>query len=161
VPIYSSKIIKAGALLADTKTLLVHWNTSDPAQVNLDRLRRENVFGKVSRSRVKDVLSIFGQRVLGEEGVTKALVVLAQKRLPAATINRILYFHAAQADRLLHDTVTEILLPLQARGVTHIDVRDIQRPLSLGDSKMPVRRQNLARQLRQFGANRRVRGNLR
>jgi hypothetical protein len=127
--IYSSKIIKAGALLADTKTLLAHWNTSVAAQVNLDRLRRENVFGKVSRSRVKDVLSIFRQRVLGEESVTKALVVLAQKRLPAATLDRILYFHAAQADRLLHDTVTEILLPLQARGITHIDVREIQRPL--------------------------------
>jgi hypothetical protein len=47
--IYSSKIIKAGALLADTKTLLAHWDTSVPAQMNLDRLRRENVFGKASR----------------------------------------------------------------------------------------------------------------
>ena len=31
----------------------------------------------------------------------------------------------------------------------------------LGDSRTPVQRQNLARQLRQFGANRRVPGNLR
>ena len=61
--------------------------------------------------------------------MTKALVVLAQKRLPAAAIDRILYFHAAQADRLLYDIVTEILLPLQARGITHIDARDIQCPL--------------------------------
>jgi Putative inner membrane protein (DUF1819) len=127
--IYSSKIIKAGALLADTKTLLANWNTAVPAQVNLDRLRRENVFGKTSRSRVEDVLAIFRQRFLSEECVTKALVVLAQKRLPAATLDRILYFHAAQADRLLHDTVIEILLPLQARGITQIDVLEIQRPL--------------------------------
>ena len=61
---YSSKIIKAGALLADTKTLLVQWDTSVPVQVNLDRLRRENVLGKVSRSRVNDVLAIFRQRFL-------------------------------------------------------------------------------------------------
>src|SRR5262245_38843737 len=127
--IYSSKIIKAGALLADTKTLLAHWNPSLPAQVNLDRLRRENIFGKASRSRVEAVLAIFRQRFLGEEGVTKALVVLIQKRIPAAALNRILYFHAAQADRLLHDTVIEILLPLQARGITQIDVLEIQRPL--------------------------------
>jgi Putative inner membrane protein (DUF1819) len=127
--IYSSKIIKAGALLADTKTLLAHWNTSIPAQANLDRLRRENVFGKVSRSRVSDVLSIFRQRFLGEESVTKALVVLVRKHLPAATLDRILYFHAAQADRLLHDIVVEILLPLQARGIRQIDVLEIQRPL--------------------------------
>ncbi len=127
--IYSSKIIKAGALLGDTKTLLAHWNAAASAQANLDRLRRENVFGKVSRSRVEDVLTIFRQRYLGEESVTRALVVLAQKRLPAATLDRILYFHAAQADRLLHDTVIEILLPLQARGITQIDVLEIQRPL--------------------------------
>src|SRR5262245_12272055 len=88
-----------------------------PAQANLDRLRRENIFGKASRSRVEDVLAIFRQRFLGEEGVTKALVVLVQKHLPAMALDRILYFHAAQADRLLHDTVIEILLPLQARGI--------------------------------------------
>jgi hypothetical protein len=72
--VYSSKIIKAGALLADTKTLLAHWNTAVPPQVNLDRLRRENALGKVSRSRVEDVLAIFRQRFLSEASVTKALV---------------------------------------------------------------------------------------
>jgi BrxA len=127
--IYSSKIIKAGALLADTKTLLAYWDPALPTQANLDRLRRENIFGKASRSRVEDILAIFRQRFLGERSVTKALVVLVQERLPAAALDRILYFHAAQADRLLHDTVIEILLPLQARGITQIDVLEIQRPL--------------------------------
>jgi Putative inner membrane protein (DUF1819) len=129
VAIYSSKIIKAGALLADTKTVLANWNIATTIRENLDRLRRENVFGKTSRSRVEDVLAIFRQRFLGEESVTKALVVLSQRRLPAATLDRILYFHSAQADRLLHDTVIEILFPLQGRGITHVDVREIQRPL--------------------------------
>jgi hypothetical protein len=116
-------------MLADTKTLLANWDTAVPTQVNLDRLRRENVLGKVSRSRVEDVLAIFRQRFLREESVTKALVVLARKRLPTVTLDRILYFHSARADPLLHDTVTEILLPLQSRGVTHINLPDIQRPL--------------------------------
>ena len=49
---YSTKIIKAGALPADTKTLLSHWDTSSPVQDNLDRIRRENLLGKASRSRV-------------------------------------------------------------------------------------------------------------
>jgi hypothetical protein len=126
---YSSKIIKAGALLADTKTLLAHWDLAASVQDNMARIRRENLFGKASRSRVEDVLAIFRQRFLGEECVTKALVVLVQKRLPAAALDRILYFHAARADRLLHDTVTEILMPLQARGITDIDVVEIQKPL--------------------------------
>jgi hypothetical protein len=127
---YSSKIIKAGALVADTKTLLAHWDVSVSVQANMDRIRQENLFGKASRSRVADVLAIFRQRFLGEVHVTRALVVLVRKRLPAAALDRILYFHAARADRLLRDTVTEILAPLQARGVSEIDTQGIQRPLN-------------------------------
>src|SRR5262249_38670903 len=126
---YSSKIIKAGALLSDTKTLLAHWVPTASAQENLDRLRRENVFGTASRSRVEDILGIFRQRYLTEETVTRALAVLVKGGFPAAALDRILYFHAARADRLLHDTVTEILISLQARGITQIDTLEIQRPL--------------------------------
>src|SRR5438309_8712766 len=83
--VYSSKIIKAGALLADTKTLLAHWDVGASVHDNVERLRRENVFGKASRSRVEDILAIFRQRFLGEESVTCALVVLVRERFPAAS----------------------------------------------------------------------------
>src|SRR5438874_1904245 len=126
-PLYSSKIIKAGALLADTKTMLAHWNVESPAHDNIERLRRENVFGKASRSRVEDILAIFRQRYLTEESVTKALVALVQKRFPAAALERLLYFHSARADRLLSDVVTEILLPMQARGLVDINVKSFER----------------------------------
>ena len=61
--IYSSRIIKAGALLADTTTLLANWDNAQSAPDNLSRLQRENVFGKASRSRINDVLAIFRQRI--------------------------------------------------------------------------------------------------
>jgi hypothetical protein len=127
--LYSSKIIKAGALLADTKTLLAHWDMAASVHENIERLRRENVFGKASRSRVEDVLAIFRQRFLGEPSVTSALVVLVRERFPSASLDRILYYFAARADRLLHDVVMEVLLPLQARGITDIDVVELKRPL--------------------------------
>lgn len=126
---YSSKIIKAGALLADTKTLLAQWDVSAPAAANIERLRRENVFGKASRSRVEDILAIFRQRFLTDETVTRALIVLVRQRFAAPSLDRILFFHAAQADQLLHDIVTEVLLPLRARGITDIDTIELQRPL--------------------------------
>jgi hypothetical protein len=126
---YSSRIIKAGALLADTKTMLAHWDLGASAHDNVVRIRQENLFGKASRSRVEDVLAIFRQRFLTEEAVTKALVVLVRGKLPAASLDRILYYHAARADLLLRDVVIEILLPLQARGITDIDVVEIQKPL--------------------------------
>ena len=65
---YSSKIIKAGALLPDTKTLLSQWDRSATVQANLARIRQENVFGKASRSRVEDILAIFRQRYLTDPG---------------------------------------------------------------------------------------------
>jgi len=126
-PPYTSRIIKAGALLDDTKTLLSHWDATASVPANLDRIRRENVFGKASRSRVEDILAIFRQRYLTEAEVTKALVVLVKNRLPAASLDRVLYFHAARADRLLHDTVTEVLMPKQAQGITEIDLGELQR----------------------------------
>jgi hypothetical protein len=48
---YSSKIIKAGALIGDTKTLLSHWDAGASVADNIDRIRRDNVFGKASRQR--------------------------------------------------------------------------------------------------------------
>jgi Putative inner membrane protein (DUF1819) len=110
-PPYTSKIIKAGALLADTKTLLSHWDVQASVRENLDRMRRENVFDKASRSRVQNILAILRQRYLREESVAKALVILVNHRFPSASLDRLLYFHSARTDHLLHDMVTELLIP--------------------------------------------------
>src|SRR5438874_11727148 len=85
---YSSKIIKAGALIGDTKTLLSHWNIDASVDENIDRVRRDNVFGKASRSRVEDILAIFRKRYLTEESVTKALVTLVRAKFPSAALDR-------------------------------------------------------------------------
>jgi len=65
--LYSSRIIKAGALIGDTKTLLSHWDVNAPVEENTKRVLRDNVFGKASRSRVEDILAIFRQRYLTED----------------------------------------------------------------------------------------------
>src|SRR5215510_14417993 len=128
-PLYTSKIIKAGALLADTKTLLSHWDVMTSVHRNMERMHRENVFGKASRSRVEDVLAIFRQRYLTEPSVTRALVALVTHRFPPASLDRILYFHTARSDRLVYDIVTELLLPLTTQGIAHIDVIEVENTL--------------------------------
>jgi hypothetical protein len=129
-PPYTSRIIKAGALLGDTKTLLSHWDADASVPDNLDRVRRENILGKASRSRVKDILAVFRQRYLAEPNVLKALVVLVKNRFPAASLDRVLFFHAARADALLHDAVTEILKPMQTQGITDINTLAVQKLLA-------------------------------
>jgi hypothetical protein len=93
---YSSKIIKAGALIGDTKTLLSHWDVNASVKENINRVQRDNVFGKASRSRVGDILAIFRHRYLTEESVTKALVTLVRGKFPAAALERLFYFHSAR-----------------------------------------------------------------
>jgi len=134
---YSSKIIKAGALLADTKTLLAQWDTSATVQANLIRIRHENLFGKASRSRIEDILAVFRQRYLVEDEVIKALVVLVRERLPSSVMDRILFFHAVKADPLLLDVVIDWLVPLQGQGISDVDVCDLQRLLTtwVGEGK--------------------------
>jgi hypothetical protein len=159
---YTSRIIKAGALLADTKTLLSHWDTAASVKANLARVRQENLFGKASRSRVEDILAIFRQRYLTDEGVAKALVVFVQNRLPAASLDRILFFHSARNDRLLYDAVADLLLPLNARGATDVDVLEVQRAVAKwvaqgrtaakwGDTTILRVTQGLLSALRDFG----------
>ena len=128
--LYTSRIIKAGALIGDTKTLLSHWDVDASVDENMKRAQRDNVFGKASRSRVEDILAIFRQRYLGEACVTKALVTLVRKKFSGPALERLLYFHSARADRLLHDAVTEILVPMQERGLVDITVPDFQRVLT-------------------------------
>jgi hypothetical protein len=127
--LYTAKITKAGALIGDTKTLLSHWDVDLPVNENLRRLQIENVFGKASRSRVEDILTIFRQRYLTEESVTRALVTLVHKKFSSAALESLLYFHSARADRLIYDAVTEILLPMQAQGLFDIDVQNFQRSI--------------------------------
>jgi len=126
---YSTKIIKAGALLGDTRRLFAHWDRTRPTRENLGRIRTENLFGKASRSRVQDILIIFRQRYLSDPAIANALATLVQRGFPSRSLDRILYFHAAQSDPLLHDTVTEILAPLYWSGVSEVSPTHIYAAL--------------------------------
>jgi hypothetical protein len=141
-PIYSSRIIKATALLPDTRALLLNWDESQSAEDNLSRMRAENLFGKASRSRIADMLAIFKQRYLGDAVVMSGLVALAKGGLPNDALDRILYFLSARNDALLHDAVTEFLLPAYQRGQTEVTtdkvvawLRDLMRDDRMGPGR--------------------------
>jgi len=124
--IYTSKIIKAGALLTDTKTLLANWDEMLSVRENLHRICRENILGKTSRSRIEDVLAIFRQRYLSSEAVALSLVHLVRGSFPREGLDRILYFYATQSDALLHDIVVQVFSQFRAKGKIDVTVHDIQ-----------------------------------
>src|SRR5205823_5219775 len=83
----------------------------------------------------------FRQRYLADESVARALVTLVRQRVPAEALDKILYFHAAQADALLHDAVTCLLAPLHGRGATEVVLGDVQAGVRrwVGESKTAAR----------------------
>ena len=125
-PVYSSKIIKAGALLADTHTLLHYWDSDLTPRQNLERIQTLNLLGKASRSRVTDILAIFRQRYLRDPAVASALSILAHGETSRETLDRILCFYSAQSDRLLHDTVIDLLAPLYRQGRVDISTGEVE-----------------------------------
>ena len=127
---YTARIIKAGALLPDTKALLSCWDPARSVSENLVRIRRQNLLGKSSRSRAADILAIFRQRYLTEESVANALARLVKNRLNGETLDRILYFHSTRVDSLLRDVVLHILVPQWSQGLLDIDVNVVQKSLS-------------------------------
>jgi hypothetical protein len=121
-PIYTSRIIKASALIADTKVLLSEWDLEQSVEANLERARRQNIFGKASRKRIRDILTIFRQRYFDMPDVGAALVTLTQESAPSQWIDPLLYFFSAQNDRTLRDIVLDVLYPRHKRGTQEVPV---------------------------------------
>jgi hypothetical protein len=124
---YSSKIIKAGALLTDSKAFLQAYDEALSLSDNLERLQRENVFGKGSRSRVADILPIFRQRFCDDQTLARPLRGLARGPLAGDILDRVIYFHAARSDRLLYDFVCGFVFEKQRAGDVQLTFDDASR----------------------------------
>jgi len=54
----TTRIIKGGALLEDSRRFVDEWNVLRGPEENLKEFRSKNVLGKRSRSRTEDALAI-------------------------------------------------------------------------------------------------------
>jgi hypothetical protein len=119
-PTYTSRLIKATALIPDTKALLAAWDLRLDTQENLENARRLNIFGKSSRKRIEDILRIFRQRYFDEPEVGRALVALVQGQVPAQWVDPLLYFYTVQNDRTLRAIVLDVVAHRQLSGYNDV-----------------------------------------
>jgi hypothetical protein len=126
---YTSRLIKATALIPDTKALLASWDLSQDAATNLNNARQNNIFGKASRSRVEDILKIFRQRYFMNPQVGEALVILTQNRVSAKWIDPLLYYYSTNNDETLRDIVLEVVNPRRQAGFSDIHLDHVIRKL--------------------------------
>jgi hypothetical protein len=127
--VYTSRIIKASALIADTKTLLASWDPEQDTSTNLEYARRTNLFGKASRSRVEDILNIFRQRYFGDPAVGNALSILVKGNVPGQWVDPLLYYYSVKNDQTLRAIILEVIQPRQMSGYSDISIEIVMRNL--------------------------------
>ena len=127
--LYTSRIIKATALITDTKTLLASWDLTQDLRANLDTARRVNIFGKASRARIEDILNIFRQRYFDDPQIGQALVALVQANAPAQWIDPLLYYYSIQNDQTLRAIVLEVVFPRRMSGYTDLTPEHVTRAI--------------------------------
>lgn len=160
--IYTSRIIKATALLADTKTLLAAWEPEQDTSFNLEHARRTNLFGKASRARVEDILLIFRQRFFDDPDIGHALSILVKGNVPGQWVDPILYYYSVKNDQTLKAIILDVIQPRQMNGYSDVSVEHVMRNLrdwvsegkttsEWGDKTILRVAQNAMAALRDFG----------
>jgi len=131
----TSKIIKAGALLEDSRRFVEMWEPLRSPQENLDAFRTRNLLGKRSRVRAEDVLAILRQRFV-EPGPQVIAALKTLMGLPEA-FRDACYFEAARNDHLLAHVSGHVLYQMRSKGWAKVAVEDVQKAL-LDDPPAPV-----------------------
>jgi hypothetical protein len=127
--LYTSKILKANALVNDTSIFLSAWDNEKTKEQNMQIIRQENILNKKSRSRSNDILNIFQQRFLFNDDVIRSLSYLQKKGTSKELMLPLLYYFTAKNDLLLHDFVVKFLQPLYENGQREI-------PISLAETTL-------------------------
>ncbi len=125
----NANLTKAAANLTDVRELLRLWRPEEESLVAFrDRAIEENLLGKTSRSRTADVVQeTFVRRYVpnGTHALAARLRELVLSDLPRHVTDRILYYHAALAERLLYRVATEVVYDQRQRGGLFVDRDDV------------------------------------
>jgi hypothetical protein len=123
----TTRIIKGGALLEDSRRFIDEWDVRREPAENLERFRSANVLGKRSRSRAEDALAILRQRFV--QPGPAVISTLKMLTVWPDAFRIACYYEAARNDDLLAYTAGEILYASRLRGWIKITVEDVERAL--------------------------------
>lgn len=121
--VYTSRLVKGGAALDDTRRVVELWDTESSPDENLRRLSVENLLGKSSRSRLEDLLYWVIQRRYVDPGPH---VVPALKGLlgDGRSFREACFYETARADDLLAAFAEGPLWGWWQQGRLSVDIGD-------------------------------------
>ena len=131
----TSRIIKGGALLDESRLFIERWDTRKLESENLLEFRAGNLLGKRSRARTDDAVAILRQRFV--EPGRQVISALKQLMTQAEAFRDACYFEAARNDDLLAHVAGRVLGEMWARGRTQVAVDDVDRAL-LSEPPAPI-----------------------
>jgi hypothetical protein len=125
----STRIIKGGALLDESRRFVETWNDAVSPSSNLDAFRSGNLLGKRSRARTEDTLVILRQRFV--QPGPQVIRALGRLTLRGDAFRDACYYEAARNDDLLAHVAGSILADLRGRGWVKVTVDDVEKALLL------------------------------
>ncbi|MCZ7537841.1 MAG: DUF1819 family protein [Acidimicrobiia bacterium] len=121
--VFTSRLLKGGAALDDTRRVVELWDRDGAPEANLRRLASENLLGKASRSRLEDLLYWVIQRRFVEPG--PHLIPALKGLLPDHQAFRdACYYETSRADDLLAAFAEGPLWEWWEQGRLAVDVED-------------------------------------
>ena len=129
---YTSKILKASALIVDTLLLLSTWDPLLNQEENLTNIWDSNILAKASRSRLEDVLVIFKHRYLYDNDLCTALHIFVNQRLSHEILYPILFFLTVRSDLLIHDLLIDYIYERRRSGADSISSSEIDQVVQQG-----------------------------
>ena len=123
----TSKIIKGGALLDDSRRFVELWDAARTADCNLSDFRARNLLGKRSRKRAEDAVAILRQRLV--DPGPELIAAMRTLTMYAEPFREACYYEAARNDPLLAYVAGVTLYDFDRRGRVKVTVDDVERAL--------------------------------
>ena len=129
-PKYTTRLLKAGALLDEMRILVRNWDDLQNRNSQNRLILIENILDKPSRSRARDIVrSVFVPRFINgkPQEAWKIVLVLEKLNVSINILRSIYYWITARNEPILHDFVCEELIKMKQTGKQFITVYEVVR----------------------------------
>ncbi len=123
--VYTSRLQKGGALLPEMRTLVRLWREGADIETITSEVEQNNLLGKASRTRVRDVLkrTFLPRYVQGQPpNAWRYLRPFEDAGAPPDVVRPLYYFYAARSEPLMADFVRGFLHDRYHAGLTDVTV---------------------------------------
>ena len=137
---YTQALAKGGALLHETRVLLEAWQPGEPERALADRVLEQDLLGRATAHRVRDIVRVFALRFLAPtDAPARHLKRLLAGNAPAQLYRDLVFYYTARRDDLLREFVTTRYWLLVREGRLTITNREAHDLILAGelDGRIP------------------------